>query len=51
MIPYLKGLHLTIDSWRPHRDEDGWRLTGEYRCRVEDGVDDKVAPALVKAVW
>ena len=21
MIPYLKGLHLTLDSWRPFRDE------------------------------
>jgi hypothetical protein len=25
MVPYLKGLHLTLDSWRPDRDEDGWR--------------------------
>jgi hypothetical protein len=24
ITPYLKGLHLTIDSWRPHRDEEGW---------------------------
>ena len=23
--PYLNGLHLTIDGWRPDRDEDGWR--------------------------
>jgi hypothetical protein len=27
MIPYLKGLHLTIDSWRSNRDDDGWRQT------------------------
>ena len=27
VIPYLKGLHLTIDSWRPTRDADtGWHL-------------------------
>jgi hypothetical protein len=26
MVPYLKGLHLTLDSWRPNRDEEGWRL-------------------------
>jgi hypothetical protein len=25
MIPYLKGLHLTIDSWRSNWDDDGWR--------------------------
>ena len=23
LVPYLKGLHLTIDSWRKNRDEDG----------------------------
>ena len=26
MKPYLKGLHLTIDSWRPERGSDGWKL-------------------------
>ena len=25
MTPYLTGLHMTIDSWRPNRDEEGWR--------------------------
>jgi hypothetical protein len=25
-IPYLKGLHLTIDSWRPNWDTDGWKV-------------------------
>jgi hypothetical protein len=24
--PFLLGLHLTIDSWRLGRDEEGWRL-------------------------
>jgi hypothetical protein len=23
---YLKGLHLTIDSWRPYHDLQGWKL-------------------------
>jgi hypothetical protein len=26
LTPYLKGLYLTIDSWRGNRDEDGWRV-------------------------
>ena len=26
MIPFLRGIHMTIDSWRPFRDEDGWKL-------------------------
>ena len=29
MSPYLKGVPLTLDSWRPYTDEEGWRLRGE----------------------
>jgi len=25
LIPYLKGIYLTLNSWRPDRDEQGWR--------------------------
>jgi hypothetical protein len=24
MNPFLKGPHLTIDAWRPERDDEGW---------------------------
>ena len=24
IVPFLKGLHLTIDSWRPNRTQEGW---------------------------
>ena len=27
--PYMKGLHLTIDSWRPLRGPDGFKLRGK----------------------
>ena len=27
MVPYLKGIHQTLGSWRSNRDEDGWKLT------------------------
>mmetsp|Transcript_9223 Transcript_9223/g.14191 ORF Transcript_9223/g.14191 Transcript_9223/m.14191 type:complete len:92 (+) Transcript_9223:3250-3525(+) len=27
LVLYLKGLHLTLDSWRPEQDKDGWRTT------------------------
>jgi hypothetical protein len=27
--PYMKGLHLTIDSWRPVREPDGFKLRGK----------------------
>lgn len=26
ITPFLKGIHLTLDSWRPGRDADGWRI-------------------------
>jgi hypothetical protein len=26
MDPFLLGFHMTIVSWRPGRDEEGWRL-------------------------
>ena len=26
MVPYMKCLHLTIDSWREGRDQEGWRV-------------------------
>ena len=25
MKPYLRGVHKTIDSWRPGRDSEGWK--------------------------
>ena len=25
MIPYLKGIHHTLESWRFERNDDGWK--------------------------
>jgi hypothetical protein len=52
MIPVLKGLHLTIDSWRPNRDEDGWHQTsGHFEPKTNNRVVEAVAaPVLVQAV-
>ena len=33
MTPYLKGLHLTIDGWRPGRDDELWP---EYSEKPKD---------------
>ena len=35
MNPYLKGLHLTIDSWRKDRDEHGYRTGPKTAWEVE----------------
>jgi hypothetical protein len=32
--PYIKGLHLTVDSWRPGRAEDGFKWTTKERRQM-----------------
>ena len=26
ITPFLKGIHLTLDSWRANRDSEGWKV-------------------------
>ncbi len=47
ITPYLKGLHLTIDSWRPNHNSEGWRVT---MSRGSEQVWARQPPAEVKAV-
>lgn len=48
MVPYLKGIHLTLDSWREGRDEDGWKRIGHKGGQTEFVTKD--APVRVSAV-
>jgi hypothetical protein len=52
IIPYLKGLHLTIDGWRQNRDDDGWkRATAHMKNLPEsDFVTTANYPVTVKPV-
>jgi hypothetical protein len=60
MVPYLIWLHLTIDSWRPDRKDDGWRFTAsemKLRSRAMEDEEEEMdagnyprSPALVKGV-
>jgi hypothetical protein len=61
MQPYLKGFHLTLHSWRPNRDEEGWKLASSTVERDRDdwpgeaemgngSVTEQSHPARVKAV-
>ena len=34
MVPYMKGFHNTIDSWRANRDDDGWKLRPKKKRRL-----------------
>ena len=60
MTPYLRGIHLTLESWRPDRDEDGWRKVSDQgdsglayhleNSAASDSLDIAEAPMEVKAV-
>jgi hypothetical protein len=45
--PYLKGYHLTLDSWRANRKEDGWRMSSkEWDHFLESISDDEEREAV-----
>jgi hypothetical protein len=51
-VPYLMGIHLTLDSWREGRDEDGWKIRAEvekYDEEAESPVVMEGAPLTVCA--
>ena len=55
MSPYLKGVHLTLDSLRPYMDQEVWILIGEElnMTKVEgewEGVEESYKPILVMGV-
>jgi hypothetical protein len=39
MVPFLKGIHQTLEMWRPNRDEDGWKIVrpASQKVAVEHG--------------
>eukprot|EP00978_Attheya_sp_CCMP212_P016480 scaffold43205_cov34-Attheya_sp.AAC.2 len=56
IVPFLKGIHLLLDSWRDNRNDEGWKLTSaEMRAAVEDGrfesVEHRVPDDLPKRVF
>ena len=48
MRPYLKGIYLTLNSWRPDREDDGWKrvLTCD-ECEESQVHLDEGAPELI----
>jgi len=56
LVPYLKGIHLSLDSLRPWCKEDGWKLTqAEIRHAMSEKephqyVEDQKAPTRVRWV-
>jgi hypothetical protein len=47
LVPYLKGIHLTLDSWRSGRNEDGWKRTrAEMEHLRRNGCPEEAMKAL-----
>lgn len=36
LVPYLKGIHLTLDSWRLGRTADGWKCKNQLQLDLEN---------------
>ena len=43
MSPYLKGVHLTLDSWRRGRNKDGWKKSRRELLKMmcDDGGENE----------
>ena len=51
IAPFLKGIHLTLDGWRPGRDADGWRLHDwDEEVAALGNPSPSVAPVTVQPV-
>ena len=48
MVPYLKGIYLTLNSWRNGRDEDGWVIPKQLWDEMEEL--NGLPPPFVKCV-
>jgi hypothetical protein len=50
LVPYLKGIHLTLlDSWRPNQDDDGWKITNTLEQEfTKVGMSGMIPPDQVK---
>jgi len=48
MVPYFKGIHLTIVGWRQGRDDEGWKQLAPVDWKLHD-MNEK-APEKVCAV-
>ena len=35
LVPYLKGFHLALETWRPDHDQDGWKLPANEWIRIQ----------------
>jgi hypothetical protein len=44
MVPYLKGIHQTLESWRPNRDAAGWKWKAMHDKDPKEAAAHKAGP-------
>jgi len=49
ITPYLKGIHLTLDGWRAHRDADMWKLPPALRVETQEPLPADAPMTLIPA--
>ena len=50
MVPYLKGIYLTLNSWRPDRNQEGWSVKKRVREAKKRAATYEKPPTWVKTV-
>jgi len=54
LVPYLKGIHLTLDSWRGGRDSEGWKVFRQVAAHLDESLpvsaSKDTSPEFVTAV-
>eukprot|EP00957_Ditylum_brightwellii_P124483 9487025-Ditylum_brightwellii.AAC.1 len=41
IVPYLKGIHLTLESWWQDRDDKGWKLSVKVWSEVINSLEEE----------
>ena len=36
LMPYMKGIYLTLNSWRPQRDKEGWKNPNKRKRETKE---------------
>ena len=36
LMPHMKGIYLTLNSWRPQRDEEGWKNPNKRKRETKE---------------
>lgn len=47
-VPFMKGIHQTLDSWRPNQKSDGWRMSSSKWSTLLAQLPDEERDAIIE---